>query len=61
MKTLKGKDHYYALLCDGCCKDNIICGVYSTRKEAEGGDGGIKQCPCKHTIKKCSVEITYSR
>ena len=56
--NLYGKN-YYALLChSGATKDDaIICGVYATKKEAEEVYGEIKDCVCKHTIKRCSVNI----
>ena len=59
--NLYGKN-YYALLChSGATKDDsIICGVYATKKEAQDADKGVGDCPCKHTIKRCSVNIvTY--
>ena len=64
-KKIKGKD-FYALICDEWStfrikKDKVsllLCGVYSTRKEAVDVAKEIKDCPCKHIVKKCSVEVT---
>lgn len=66
MKTLKGLHEYYAIICDDSkytpkkMKANkLICGVYSTRKEAVEAEKEIKDCMCPHVIKKCSVTIQY--
>lgn len=58
MKTLKGQD-FYALLCDRGHEDWIICGVFSTKKEAKEIDEEVKDCPCKHKVVKCEVSIRY--
>ena len=67
-KKLKGLHDYYALICDDSkwtpknTKANVlICGVFSTRKEAEECAKDVQGCMCKHTIKKCQVVITYLR
>mgnify|MGYP001585010102 CR=1 FL=1 len=58
MKTIKGEGYYWALLCD-CSEDEpLICGVYSSQKEAQKVAKQVKDCPAKHYIKKCQVKIT---
>ena len=54
-RRIKGDDIYYALLCIGTVP--MICGVYSTHNEAKEANEGVKDCPAKHTIKKCYVSI----
>lgn len=58
-KIIKGEKSYWALLCDcGVKPDNfLICGVYASRKEAQEVNKEIKDCPAKHYIKRCKVEI----
>ncbi len=66
-KTLEGAGApYWALICDDsefCDGDDIvnemICGVYSSKKEAQECEHDIKGCVCKHYIVKCSISITY--
>ena len=67
MNKIRGSHEYYVLLCD-CGKDKkhqLICGVYSSRKEAQQCADGIKDCVAlisnkrAHTIKKCSVTVEY--
>jgi hypothetical protein len=56
---LKGKN-YFALICDsGIGKDRfLICGVYGSKKEAQEVNEDIKDCPAKHSIKECDIEIS---
>ena len=63
---LKGSHEYYALICDDRKyrskkekPDPMICGVYSSRKEAKECADSVKDCFCAHTIKKCSVTVEY--
>lgn len=56
MKTIKGKNYFYALICD-YSDDPGLCGVYSTKNEAEEVKEEIKDCPLKHKILRCKVEI----
>ena len=62
-KKLKGENNYWVLLCDcGIGKDRfLICGVYPSKKEAQEVNKKVKDCPAKHYIKKCKVEITLKR
>ena len=55
---IKGKD-YWVLLCDcGAGKNKfMICGVLASKKEAQELNKGIKDCPAKHLIKKCKIEV----
>lgn len=48
--------YYYALICD----KTLICGIYSQKEEAVAANEGVKDCPLKHTIKKCTVVITLT-
>jgi len=57
-KEIKGEGYYYALLCDCSFEGQLICGVYPSKKEAQGVAEKVKDCPAKHTIKKCKVKIT---
>lgn len=52
-KTYEGKN-YYALICD-----TMICGVYSTKGEAEKDAKEVKGCVAKkkHKIIKCDVVV----
>jgi len=62
---IKSGHSYYVLICSDDkfvprgkeCK--IICGVYSTRKEAEECKEAIKDCVCRHYIRKCSVTVEF--
>lgn len=53
-------DNFYVLLCD-CSKygdkDMMICGVFESREEAKACADEVKDCPAKHLIKKCTVEV----
>lgn len=51
--------NYFALLCDSgkTKKDQLICGVYASRKEAREVAKEIKSCPAKHLIKKCKIAV----
>ena len=64
---LKRKD-FWALICDdwkyrrrdkGAKRDPMLCGVYSSKKEAQEVQEEIKDCLCTHTIKKCEVEVVF--
>ena len=59
-KEIKGDKYYWALLCDcGIGKDRfLICGVYPSKKEAQKVAEEVKDCPAKHSIKKCKIKIT---
>ena len=52
-KEIRGEGYFWALLCDG-----FICGVYPSNKAAREVAKQVKDCPCKHSIKKCNVKIT---
>lgn len=62
-QVLKGKNHYWVLLCDEWStfrikKENpMICGVYPSLKEARAVAKAVKDCPCKHSVKKCTVSV----
>jgi hypothetical protein len=54
---------FYALTCRSIRgKDDspMLCGVFSSRREAKEVAEGIKECPGKHSIKKCSVSVTIT-
>ena len=64
--NLTRKD-FYALICDdwkymrrtkGAKRDPMLCGVFSSKKEAQDCAKEIKDCSCTHTIKKCKVTVT---
>lgn len=70
-KKITSNALYYALLCDDTSFLNLtakqlkqskaqpmICGVYASKEEASVITKEVKDCPCKHTIVKCSVSIT---
>lgn len=54
--------NYYALLCYcvGSDNDPMLCGVYSSLKEAQEIGKEVKDCVAKHKIVKCAVQITYA-
>ena len=56
-KEIKGDGYYWVLLCYGVVGDPLICGVYSTKKEAKEVNEEVKDCPAKHRIKRCRVRI----
>lgn len=56
-KVIKGETPYWALLCDCSEESMLICGVFASRREAKEANKGVKECPAKHYIKKCKVEI----
>jgi len=56
MKNIIKFKNYYALLCYSS-KEPLLCGVYTSRREAEEANQEIKDCPAKHKIKKCRVQI----
>ncbi len=51
MKKIKG-EKYWVLLCD-----DMICGVLSSKKEAQELAIEVKDCPVKHKIKECDVMV----
>lgn len=55
--------NFYVLLCDDSkynpSYDPMICGVFSTRKEAQECADAVKDCPLKHVIKKCDVSVNF--
>jgi hypothetical protein len=52
MKTIKGQGYYWVMLCE-----DLICGVFATKKEAQEANEFVKDCFIKHKIKRCKVEI----
>ncbi len=65
---IKSKEGYYVLLCDTSKYEPksvskkyppLVCGVFSTRKEALEVKQEIKGCAGKHTIKKCKLTVEY--
>ena len=57
MKKIKGEFYYWALLCYCSDGDPSICGIYPSKKEASEVGFEVKDCPAKHKIKRCKVEI----
>lgn len=59
MKKIKGSGWYFAMVCECEYINPVICGVFSTKKEAEVmlNDPELKNCPAKHKIKRCRVTI----
>ena len=57
-KEIKGEGNYWALLCSCTDGNPLICGVFSTYKEAKEVAENVKDCPSKHKIEKCKVKIT---
>jgi len=55
-QKIKGTGYYYALLCYGT-EPVLICGVFAEKEEAEKVNKEIKDCPGKHKIKRCKIEI----
>lgn len=57
---VRAKD-FYALLCFSSGNDQkpkpMLCGVFSTKKEAEGCARDVKGCATRHKIVKCDVSI----
>ncbi len=53
---------YYALLCN-CGYDRfksaMLCGVYSSKEEAEIANKEVEDCVAKHKIKKVKVTVEY--
>ena len=62
---IKGVGTYYVLICDDSKyvmnrdvpAQKLICGVYASMKEAKKNAHDVKDCPCKHTIKRCKVTV----
>lgn len=59
---LKSKD-FFVLLCDDS-KYNpkyqpMICGVYATKDEAKQANAEIRDCPLKHVMKQCTVQVEF--
>lgn len=60
---LKAKD-FYALICDdskyskGQKAEKMLCGIYASKKEAQNAAKEIKDCLCKHYIKKGNVTFS---
>jgi hypothetical protein len=50
----------WALLCS-CARQPMICGVYASKEEAQEAADDVKECPAKHRIVRCDVEITYAQ
>ncbi len=59
MREIKGEGYFWALLCYCSKGDPMICGVYPSKKEAQEVAEDVKNCVCKHTIKKCKVLIKF--
>lgn len=60
------RDNFFALICDDRKyrskkekSDPVLCGVFSTKKEAQELFNEIKDCVLDHYIKKCKVTIEY--
>ena len=63
----KDKEGYFALLCDDNhfspkekWREPLICATSASYKEAQEIKKRIEGCLCRHKIKRCSVQITYS-
>lgn len=63
---IKGHEPYWVLLCDDSAfipksarplNDALICGVYSSKKEAQKAGKEIQDCMVPHKIKRCTVTI----
>lgn len=61
------RKNYYVLFCDDSkynkkfdlAEDGLVYGVYSSLREARNVGKDIKDCLCKHYIKRCSLlELT---
>lgn len=66
VKRVQGQD-FYALICDDSkftdkadVVNEMLCGVYASRKEAQEVAKEVADCVCGHYIKKCDVTITFS-
>lgn len=66
---IKAKE-FYALVCDDWKyrskdakpkRDPMLCGVFSSKKEAEQCAKEIKDCMLDHYIAKCAVTVTYGK
>ncbi len=56
--------NYYAIICDcseGDHDDQLICGIYASKKEAQDVANEIKDCPAPHYIKKCDAIVTIKK
>lgn len=62
---LKGTELFYAVICDdskwskGEKASKLLCAVMESREEAKEIMETIKDCSCKHYIKKCKVTVEY--
>lgn len=58
--------NFYALICNDRQyrskkekPDPMVCGVYSSKKEAQEAADGVKDCLCEHYIRRCKVTVEY--
>lgn len=62
---LKGTDYFYALICDDSKfskkqkANKLLCGVFESKAEALEVNNTIKDCSCRHYIKRCKVTVDY--
>lgn len=61
---------FYALICDdwkytrrtkGAKRNPMLCGVYSTEREALDCDKEVQECVCDHYIAKVLVTVKCGR
>lgn len=65
--SLTSRRDYYALMCDdskyyrGLKKktDYMLMGVYASKKEAQEANKEVKDCSCRHLIKKVKVKLSW--
>lgn len=58
MRKLKGSHVFYVLLCECGVKNNeMICGVFASKREAVEVRKEVDGCGAKHTIRKCNVTV----
>jgi len=62
---LTAKD-FWVLICDdskyaikGKKVNRMVCGVFASKKEAQEVFDTVKECLCKHYIKRCMVTVKY--